>query len=215
MSDHQALEARILDLEARLDNAQQSGRRRMRRLTATNVLVIVVVLAFGGAGAAYALVAANTVNSASIIDGSITHADVKYNSIGGSRLLDSSVTSSKIYNGTIRGVDIADHAIDQAQLREASVTAHQLGAVPLREESDPPYGSVFVGEVDCGGGFVAIAGGGEIDTALVQPPTLVSSLPVDGIGTNSVWKATWQTDGGNVNPQFIHMYAYCIDDGLL
>lgn len=94
-------------LEAELLNM----RRRMHRLAATNVLLAVVVLAFGGAGAAYALAAANTVNSASIIDGSIVTPDLKVGAISGSRLLDHGITSSKIYPNTLTGAQINESTL--------------------------------------------------------------------------------------------------------
>ena len=58
------------------------------------------------AGAAQSLAGSNTVTSDDIVDGTITHADVKPNSLGGSRFLDNSVTSSKILNNTVTGADI-------------------------------------------------------------------------------------------------------------
>lgn len=101
MNDRQELEARILDLEA----AQLSSRCRMRRLTATNIFLAVVVLAFGGAGAAYAVAAANSVNSASIIDGSIITPDLKNGALSGSKILDNAVTGADVNESSL---DLAD-----------------------------------------------------------------------------------------------------------
>lgn len=93
MSDRQdQLEAKIHELEAAL----LTGSRRMRRLMATNVVLAVVVLAFGGAGAAYAVAAANSVNSASIIDGSIITPDLKNGALSGSKILDNAVTGADV-----------------------------------------------------------------------------------------------------------------------
>lgn len=91
MSDrYDQLEAELLDM-----------RRRIRRLTATNVLLAVVVLAFGGAGAAYAVAAANSVNSASIIDGSITTPDMKDGALSGSKVLDNALTGADVNESTL------------------------------------------------------------------------------------------------------------------
>ncbi len=100
MNDRQYLDAELLSM-----------RRRVRRLTATNLLLAVVLLAFGGAGAAYALAAANSVNSASIIDGSVKHADVKENSLGSSRFLDNSVTGGKITDNGVTGADVDETSL--------------------------------------------------------------------------------------------------------
>jgi hypothetical protein len=78
----------------------------MRVRSAGLGLASMVVLV--GAGAAQGLSGVNTVFSDDIVDGTIKHADVKPNSLGGSRLLDNAVTGSKILNNTVTGADIAD-----------------------------------------------------------------------------------------------------------
>ncbi len=94
---HDKLDARIAELEA----DRQSSRRRMRRLTLTNIVLAVTVLSFGGAGAAYALAAANTVNSASIIDRTIGTPDVKVGAFAGQTILDNSMTTKDINEATL------------------------------------------------------------------------------------------------------------------
>jgi hypothetical protein len=103
-------------------------RRRMRRLTAANVLLGVVVLAFGGAGAAYALAPANSVNSAAIIDRTIGTLDVKVGAFAGQTILDNSMTTKDIKDNSLTGADIAATAIGNAEMADNAVDNSTLAS---------------------------------------------------------------------------------------
>ena len=96
------LEAEVIELKAAL----AENKRRTRRLSLSNVVLAVVVLAFGGATAAYALAPANSVNSASIIDRSIGTPDVKVGAFAGQTILDNSMTTKDIKDNSLTGADI-------------------------------------------------------------------------------------------------------------
>lgn len=73
------------------------------------------------AGAAQSLAGSNTVFSDDIVNGTITHADIKANSLGGSRLLDNAVTGRKILNGTVMGADIGDNSVKGVDIDEGNL----------------------------------------------------------------------------------------------
>src|SRR5690349_24575149 len=98
MNDRAWLEDRLLELKEQV----AQGRRRGRRQTVLNVVLAVCVLALGGAGAAYALAPANSVNSASIIDRSIGTPDVKVGAFAGQTILDNSLTGKDINESTLK-----------------------------------------------------------------------------------------------------------------
>jgi len=64
------------------------------------------------AGAAQGLSGSNTVFSDDIVDGTITHGDVKPNSLGGSRLLNNAITGSKVFNNSITGTDVNEATLE-------------------------------------------------------------------------------------------------------
>jgi len=78
------------------------------RSTIIGTTLLVVLLT---AGAAQSLSGSNTVFSDDIVDGTVTHADIKANSIGGSRLLDNAVTGGKILDSTVTGADVNESSL--------------------------------------------------------------------------------------------------------
>src|SRR3954453_5848594 len=60
-----------------------------------------------------------------IIDGSISSADIKLNSLAGSRIADGSVTGADVGDGRLSGADLADNTLTASQIDEST-----LGQVP-------------------------------------------------------------------------------------
>jgi hypothetical protein len=98
----QRIEAELEALRAKLAAVENVGRRRSRRLTTSNLVLAVLVFTLGGAGVAYAALAApNSVNSAAIIDRTIGTPDLKVGAIAGQTILDNSMTGLDINESTL------------------------------------------------------------------------------------------------------------------
>ena len=155
------LEAEVIELKAAL----AENRRRTRRLSLSNIVLTVVVLAFGGATAAYALAPANSVNSASIIDRSIGTPDVKVGAFAGQTILDNSMTTKDIRDNGIHSIDIADGTLlakDVAsgafELKFVSVTSASDSESPKEVSVDCPAGTYVLGtSYDIAGGKTGTA----------------------------------------------------------
>lgn len=164
-----------------------------------------------GANAAQSLTGTNTVFSDDIVNGTIVTEDLALGSITGNRLRDSAVTTAKIKDGTIKRSDLSGQVISADELNGQWVTS----------TVDPDNGSVFEGIAECPTGFELLSGGGTIDNSsglialdTSAPVTRNGSFPLDpSVNTPRAWKMVWQVDGGNVNPEFMHVWAYCIDSG--
>ena len=115
----------------------------------TTVLVVTLT-----AGAAQSLAGSNTVFSDDIVDGSITHQDVRVNSLGGSRLLNNAVTGGKLLDGSVTGADV-----DEGSLGTVPRAATTLNVLRAAVESD-----------------------GTVVTAQSTPGTTSSLLTEDGTG---------------------------------
>src|SRR5204863_6963101 len=99
--------------------------RKLRpRLTYANVVATLALFLAVGGGTAFAVVAANQVNSASIIDGQVKARDIANKSIGPFKIKDAgvananlgpgSVNSGKVADNSLTGVDINESTFDQA-----------------------------------------------------------------------------------------------------
>jgi len=216
MSDrHDQLEAELLNI-----------RRRMRRLTATNVVLGVVVLAFGGAGAAYALAPANSVNSAAIIDRTIGTPDVKVGAFAGQTILDNSMTNLDIKDGTIRAeelaanavtsakvlldtltsADLANNSVGSAEIATGSVQDDEVSAGTLNADDvssntgsftyDPP--ALAAGECDTH--LVAVDADTSDDITLATPDSTINPLAASG-------RVTFWTQQSSDNDKF--RYNFC------
>lgn len=84
---------------------------RNYRSTVVGFAILIVLLS---AGAAQSLSGSNTVFSDDIVDGTVRHADIKANSLGGSRLLDNSITGAKIRKNTVTGDDVNEASLNMA-----------------------------------------------------------------------------------------------------
>jgi hypothetical protein len=85
-----------------------------------------------------AMLQANSVNSANIVDGTIVTAD----------LSDNSVTSAKIADGTIATVDLADSSVTAAKLQTAIPQFHQIGTHAARPAANAVFNGTLYYETD-------------------------------------------------------------------
>lgn len=176
-----------------------------------NALALAIIIVLVTAGAAQSLTGSDTVFSDDIVDGQVTNADVAVNTLTGNRLKDSAVTTAKIKDGTIKRSDISGQII----------SADELDGQWVASTVDPQNGSVFEGTAVCPTGLEVLSGGGTIDNSsgvvtldTSAPATRNGSFPLDPLlNTPRAWKMTWRVDGGNVDPQSMSVWAYCIDSG--
>ena len=117
--------------------------RKLRpRITYANVVATLALFLTLGGGTAFAIVAANQVNSESIIDGEVKNRDLAPNSVG----------SGKIVDRSVLGFDVADDSLTTRQIIEG-----QLTKVPRAAVADEA-GTVFAANVDA---FLPLSGPGE------------------------------------------------------
>ena len=118
---------RVEQLEAELLELKAVTQRRSRRQRVTNDVLRVLVLAFGGAGAAYAvtLAPANSVNTAAIIDRTIGTPDVKVGAFAGQTILDNSMTGADIKE-VLRRVQLAKAMQEARSGRAEPITQQEL-----------------------------------------------------------------------------------------
>lgn len=202
------LEAELLALRTAL----AENRRRTRRLSLTNVVLAVVVLAFGGAGAAYALAPANSVNSASIIDRSIGTPDVKVGAFAGQTILDNSLTGADINESTLpfarghRGIAGINTSANGSTVTLTGIQVPQTGylqfwitvrCVSFSGSTDTSWdltpqldGTTLAG---AGSGFISLPHAALASTP-VDSTTLVAQAPVSA-GTHTVGFSRTRTSG--------------------
>jgi hypothetical protein len=89
------------------------------RITYANVVATLALFIAVGGGTAFAVVAANQVNSRSIIDGQVKKADIASNAVG----------SGKVINNSLRAADIAPNSIGGGRIDESKLAGLGAGAV--------------------------------------------------------------------------------------
>jgi hypothetical protein len=115
------------------------ARLRIRRPSHTTIVAYLALFIAVGGGTAFAVVAANQVNSESIIDRQVQNQDIadasvgpfkiKEGGVGFSNLQPNSVESSKVINGTLSGDDIAPNAITALNVKDRSLDPADYKAV--------------------------------------------------------------------------------------
>jgi hypothetical protein len=198
------LEAELIELKAALaknEAALAENRRRTRRLSVTNVVLAVVVLAFGGATAAYAvtLAPANSVNTAAIIDRTIGTPDVKVGAIAGQTILDNSLTGADIGNNSLTGDDLVSNAIGSRELDWESFQA-------VSDSEEIVAGGTSMGNTatevraQCPAGAFAVGGGGYWDF----PSGTLSGVRILGSSVLAEGR-----NGGGAS-QNLHAFVFCM-----
>jgi hypothetical protein len=86
------------------------ARLRSHRPSHTTIVAYLALFIAVGGGTAFAVVGANQVNSASIIDGQVKNADIGANQIGPGKIVDNSLTGADINTSTLGTVPSATNA---------------------------------------------------------------------------------------------------------
>jgi len=76
-----------------------------------------------------ALNAANTVNSAAIIDGSVATADIANLAVTSAKIANNAVSTTQIANYAVTSTKLANNAVTTVQIANGSVTAAKLGII--------------------------------------------------------------------------------------
>jgi hypothetical protein len=92
------------------------ARLRSRRPSHTTIVAYLALFIAVGGGTAFAVVGANQVNSASIIDGQVKNADIGANQIGPGKIVDNSLTGTDINASTLGTVPSATNATNASNL---------------------------------------------------------------------------------------------------
>lgn len=96
-------------------------RIRARRPSHTTIVAYLALFIAVGGGSAFAVVAANQVNSRSIVDGQVKARDLGANSVGPAKVVDKSLTGSELAPNSIAGSRISDNSITGFDVNEASL----------------------------------------------------------------------------------------------
>ncbi len=92
---------------------------------AASFLSVVILLSMV-ALPALAAVAANTVNSSSIVDGSIKTRDIKRNAINSSRIRDYSIRKEDIHSGSINKYKLTSNAVNTYKIQDGQVKSDDI-----------------------------------------------------------------------------------------
>lgn len=107
------------------------ARLRPRRPSHTTVVAYLALFIAVGGGTAFAVVAANQVNSESIINKEVKNADLAPNSVGPGKVIDGSLTGDDLAALTIHNKNVAPETLTSAVLAANSVGSSEIksGAV--------------------------------------------------------------------------------------
>lgn len=107
---------------------QDTSGARLRRPSPAMVVATLALISSLAGGAYAALVGPNSVNSKSVVDGSLRGKDVKDRSIGVSDIGNNAVRSAQLQDGSIAGLDIAADAISAIQIVADAIGAAEIAA---------------------------------------------------------------------------------------
>lgn len=85
----------------------------------------------GVADGAEGIVGANSVNSASIIDGAVRSIDIRNGTVQSGDILNNTIATGDIADGTVSGVDIADGTVTGTDITDGSLTGVDVGDATL------------------------------------------------------------------------------------
>lgn len=124
-----------------------------RHLSYANVTAtLALVVAVGGGGAAYAVAAKNSVNSASIVNGQVKRIDLAGNAVTGVKVADNTLTGADVKEGSLAKVPSAvkaDSATTALTADSAAVADDALSAATTRNVLRAlvtPEGSLAAGQ---------------------------------------------------------------------
>jgi hypothetical protein len=145
-------------------------------------------------------VRASSITSTSVLDGTLTGADLAPNTID----------SSSIADGSVGGGDIADHSIEMIDLAPFSVGATQLVPTHVVRSNPNPIGGNSVGGnlATCPGAERLLAGGLEWETPNTNLFTLYS---IPEPGNPNAWEVRGRNSSGSTDN--LYAYALCLGAG--
>ena len=94
------------------------------------ILFAAISLLFISAAQSFAL-APNTVDTDAIIDGEVKAADIGFNAISSSRIVDGAVTSDKILDNTISAADIGTGAVTTDEILNSTITSGDIADLTI------------------------------------------------------------------------------------
>ena len=210
--------------------------RKLRPRSAYDVMAALALFLVVAGGSAYAVVAANQVNSNSIIDLQVKNRDLATNSVGTGKIKPRGVKNSDLGTNSVSSEKVGADALNGGDVDESSfvgVNASQLGGVASGEflhglttrtaetaknstaSKDRfvqcPSGTKVVGG---GAGVYQVDGSGNPVLSTVQDANLALSHSAPVItSTNQAWYARGvETDGVSAN-WFVNVEVICADDG--
>jgi hypothetical protein len=189
--------------------------RLRAHLTYANIMVTILAFIVLAGGTAYAVVAGNQVNSASIIDGQVKAPDLHDESVGSNAIEDQSVSNQDLRLHSVRTDDIAPETIQNGDLKPNSVDGDNLrpNAIPLRVPElasfTVPHGGVASGTARCGTGSNVISGGYSIVTT--STATVLAAYPshTDN-GYHVLVQVPVLTSGVPTTDATVYVAAYCV-----
>src|SRR2546423_8584217 len=99
--------------------------RKLRPRSAYDVMAALALFLVVTGGTAFAVVAANQVNSASIIDGQVKAKDIANGSIGPFKIKNAGVANSNLGPGSVTSAKVADNSLTGTDINSST-----LGTVP-------------------------------------------------------------------------------------
>jgi hypothetical protein len=116
--------------------------RKLRPRSAYDVMAALALFLVVTGGTAFAVVAANQVNSASIIDGQVKSQDIANKSIGPFKIKDAGVANSNLGPGSVTSAKVSDGTLSTGDLAPNAVTGPKVldGTLGAGDIQDPTRG---------------------------------------------------------------------------
>jgi hypothetical protein len=210
--------------------------RKLRPRSAYDVMAALALFLVVAGGSAYAVVAANQVNSNSIINGQVKNQDLATNSVGTGKIKPHGVKISDLGTNSVSSEKVGADALNGGDVDESSfvgVNASQLGGVASGEflhglttrTAETAKNSTAIKDrfVQCPSGTKVVGGGAGVyevngsgnpvlSTDSDEDLALSHSSPVI-TSTNQAWYARGvETDAVSEN-WFVDVEVICADDG--
>jgi hypothetical protein len=210
--------------------------RKLRPRSAYDVMAALALFLVVAGGSAYAVVAANQVNSNSIINGQVKNQDLATNSVGTGKIKPHGVKISDLGTNSVSSEKVGADALNGGDVDESSfvgVNASQLGGVASGEflhglttrTAETAKNSTAIKDrfVQCPSGTKVVGGGAGVyevngsgnpvlSTDSDEDLALSHSSPVI-TSTNQAWYARGvETDAVSQN-WFVDVEVICADDG--
>ncbi|HKP89982.1 MAG TPA: hypothetical protein VJT75_08410 [Thermoleophilaceae bacterium] len=210
--------------------------RRLRPRSAYDVMAALALFLVVAGGSAFAVVAANQVNSNSIVNGQVKNQDLATNSVGTGKIKPGNVKTSDLGANAVTSAKVGANALGGDDINEGTLTgvnASQLGGIPSTEflhgvtsrtaETAKDSATTKDRFVQCPSGTKVVGGGAGVyqvdgsgtpvlSSAQDANLALSHSSPVI-TSTNQAWYARGvETDAVNAN-WFVYVEVVCAATG--